>query len=86
MPRRKKKKEPEPITVQCPIKGHKHKLTLVDHPVRPDLLIAYCGNREVYQTANPEIHKKSVDDSPPPTTTSYRVRSYATDDKRGKGE
>jgi len=54
MPRKKKTKE-RPTTVQCPIHGHRHLLQLIPHPDRPDLVIARCGKRDVYQaSANPE--------------------------------
>lgn len=47
---------PSPKTVPCPVRGHKHDLALVPHPDRPDLVIARCGDRDVYQTrAKPTI-------------------------------
>jgi len=71
--RRKKVKEPEILYVQCPIRGHAHKLELVIDPDRPDMLIAYCDGRGVFRQANPEIH--SVVDEYPPATTTYKVPS-----------
>jgi len=48
--RKKKTEEPQkPKTVKCPLRGHKHDLPLVPHPDRPDLVIARCDNRDVYQ-------------------------------------
>jgi hypothetical protein len=47
---KKKKEEPrKPKTVACPLRGHKHDLALIPHPERPDLVIARCGDRDVYQ-------------------------------------
>lgn len=40
---------PKPKTVKCPLRGHKHDLPLIPHPDRPDLVIARCGDRDVYQ-------------------------------------
>lgn len=68
MPRRRKKKEePKPLTVACPVRGHRHTLEYVEHPERPDLLIAYCEDRSVAQIANPEIHTYIE----PPEESSY---------------
>lgn len=48
--RKKKKEEPQkPKTVRCPVRGHRHELELLPHPERPDLVIARCGDRDVYQ-------------------------------------
>lgn len=47
---KKKKQQPEkPKTVKCPLRGHKHELPLIPSPGRPDLLIAQCSGRDVYQ-------------------------------------
>lgn len=46
---RKKKEPPKAKTVVCPLRGHKHDLELVPHPDRPDLVIARCEGRDVYQ-------------------------------------
>jgi len=47
---KKKKQQPEkPKTVRCPLRGHNHELPLIPHPNRPDLLIAQCSGRDVYQ-------------------------------------
>jgi hypothetical protein len=46
---RKKKETLKPKTVACPLRGHKHDLALVPHPDRPDLVIARCAGRDVYQ-------------------------------------
>ena len=46
---KKKNQEPKPKTVACPLRGHQHDLLLVAHPDRPDLVIARCGDRDVYQ-------------------------------------
>jgi len=84
MPRRKKRKEIKIEPVQCPIKGHRHKIELVPYPERPDMLIGYCDGREVYMCKNPNIHA-AVDEQPPaPTVTTYRVPSYQ--EKENEGE
>lgn len=43
------KKKEEPKTVRCPLRGHHHDLPLVAHPERPDLVLARCEGRDVYQ-------------------------------------
>jgi len=83
MPRKyrsKKKKEPEILYAQCPIRGHVHKLELVIDPERPDLLVAYCEGRAVVRQANPEIHLVMDDEDSPPPVTSYRVPSNLDDE------
>lgn len=69
MPRKKKvtgsaaKSEAEvkkPLTVACPLKGHRHELALVPNPDAPDLLLAYCGGVAVVQTPNPRFHRQRV--------------------------
>ena len=35
----------------CPIRGHTHTLPLEAHPERPDLVVARCGDRIVYQAS-----------------------------------
>jgi len=59
-------------TVACPLRGHRHKLKLVEHYERPDLLIAYCENREVVQMPNPEFHPH-LEDPEPRTQFSYQI-------------
>lgn len=83
--RKKKQQEPEkPKTVKCPLRGHNHDLLLIVSPDRPDLLIAQCSGRDVYQTsANPPrpvepayggYAVRQVDDEP--AIVNYVVPNY----------
>ena len=47
--KKKKEETQKPKTVACPLRGHNHDLVLTPHPDRPDLVIARCGDRVVYQ-------------------------------------
>jgi hypothetical protein len=38
-----------PTTIPCPLRGHHHELPLVSHPTKKWRLIAYCGERAVYE-------------------------------------
>jgi len=58
MPRKKKIAA---TSVPCPLKGHKHLLLLQPHPDRPDLVVAYCGPRIVFQTATGSEYDVSPD-------------------------
>ena len=67
MPRRKKTtkpkpKEPEIQYVACPVRWHKHKLEVKPSPDRPDLVVAYCGERIVYQAGKPKAPVSSAPD------------------------
>lgn len=65
MPRGRKPKQQEPKleAVQCPVRGHSHKLQLVPHPETPGLVVAFCGDRMVYQASEnprPAVEEKST--------------------------
>ena len=70
MPR--KKKVEKPTTIQCPIRGHRHALQLFPHPDRPDLVIARCGKRDVYQ-ASAEPRPESAEPESAAPRYSYQV-------------
>ena len=74
MPRKKKTKEPEIQMVQCPVRGHNHQIELVPHPERPDLVVAYCGSRIVYQAQNPAF-KVTVEK--PIFRSNYTIPDYS---------
>lgn len=80
MPRKKKTKELERKTVQCPIRGHNHELDIVPHPERPDYVVAYCGSRLVYQSRNPAFAV------PVSETISGAYKPYVIPDYSDKGD
>lgn len=68
MPRKKKQTFEE---IQCPVRGHSHKIKVVPDENAPDFLVAYCGDRMVYRTFG---GKKRPD--PPAVVYDYKVPKF----------
>jgi hypothetical protein len=76
--KKKKQQEPErPKTIKCPLRGHRHELPLIPHPDRPDLVIAQCNGRDVYQTSS------SLKSRPVEPATNYVVPNFDKENKKG---
>jgi len=40
--------------IDCPVKGHKHKIELIPHPDMPGKVIGICGERVVIEQDKPK--------------------------------